>query len=71
MWIQYVIYLLLINNFLLKLKVSTYSFYIYRRTGIIFGLDHSIFESFDPLYLLDKQNGFQTQYFVKVCRTPV
>lgn len=29
-----------------------------------YGLYHSLLEWFHPLYLLDKKNGFKTQYFV-------
>jgi alpha-L-fucosidase len=36
------------------------------RTNITFGLYHSMFEWFHPLYLEDKQNGFQTQLFPNV-----
>nr|ATU82889.1 secreted Glycosyl hydrolase-like protein [Pristhesancus plagipennis] len=34
------------------------------KTGIHFGLYHSLFEWFNPLYLSDKKNNFTTQYFV-------
>ena len=37
------------------------------RTSINFGLYHSMFEWFHPLYLEDKQNGFKTQLFPNVC----
>ncbi len=37
------------------------------RTNITFGLYHSMFEWFHPLYLEDKQNGFKTQLFPNVC----
>ncbi len=36
------------------------------RTDIAFGLYHSMFEWFHPLYLEDKQNGFKTQLFPNV-----
>ncbi len=39
---------------------------IRNRTNIVFGLYHSLFEWFNPLYLLDKQNNFTTQYFSQV-----
>jgi alpha-L-fucosidase len=42
---------------------------IRNRTSIEFGLYHSMFEWFNPLYLEDKQNGFKTQLFTNVCRT--
>ncbi|NP_001106897.1 alpha-L-fucosidase 1 L homeolog precursor [Xenopus laevis] len=35
-----------------------------RKRNISVGLYHSLLEWFHPLYLLDKQNGFKTQYFV-------
>ncbi|XP_015412683.1 PREDICTED: tissue alpha-L-fucosidase [Myotis davidii] len=35
-----------------------------RKRNIRYGLYHSLFEWFHPLYLLDKKNGFKTQYFV-------
>jgi hypothetical protein len=36
---------------------------IRNRTNITFGLYHSLFEWFHPLYLEDKQNGYKTQLF--------
>jgi len=39
------------------------------RTNITFGVYHSMFEWFNPLYLEDKQNGFKTQLFPNVCYT--
>ena len=39
---------------------------IRNRTSIRFGLYHSMFEWFNPLYLMDKNNKYETQYFVKV-----
>ncbi|CAF5157273.1 unnamed protein product, partial [Rotaria sp. Silwood1] len=36
---------------------------IRNRTDIVFGLYHSMFEWFNPLYLQDKQYGFKTQLF--------
>lgn len=41
---------------------------IRNRTDIVFGLYHSMFEWFNPLYLQDKEAGFQTQFFPTVCR---
>ncbi|KAJ9592723.1 hypothetical protein L9F63_015603, partial [Diploptera punctata] len=35
------------------------------KTDIKFGLYHSLYEWFNPLYLYDKNNGFKTQLFVK------
>ena len=32
-----------------------------------FGLYHSLFEWFHPLYLSDKKSGWKTQDFVNVC----
>jgi len=40
---------------------------IRNRTNITFGVYHSMFEWFHPLYLEDKQNGFKTQLFANVC----
>ena len=37
------------------------------RTDLVFGLYHSMYEWFHPLYLEDKQNGFKTQFFPNVC----
>ena len=37
------------------------------RTDLVFGLYHSMYEWFHPLYLEDKKNGFKTQYFPSVC----
>ncbi|CAF1685647.1 unnamed protein product [Rotaria magnacalcarata] len=36
---------------------------IRNRTDIVFGLYHSMYEWFHPLYLEDKKNGFKTQMF--------
>lgn len=43
---------------------------IRNKTDIRFGLYHSLFEWFNPLYLADKKNKFTTQDFVKyvLCR---
>ncbi|XP_064599860.1 alpha-L-fucosidase-like [Liolophura sinensis] len=38
---------------------------IRNQTSVIFGLYHSLFEWFNPLYLQDKQNNWTTQDFVK------
>ncbi|KAE8624651.1 hypothetical protein XENTR_v10006013 [Xenopus tropicalis] len=35
-----------------------------RKRNLSVGLYHSLLEWFHPLYLLDKKNGFKTQYFV-------
>uniref|UniRef100_A0ABM5ET36 Alpha-L-fucosidase n=1 Tax=Pogona vitticeps TaxID=103695 RepID=A0ABM5ET36_9SAUR len=35
-----------------------------RKRNIRYGLYHSLFEWFHPLYLMDKKNGFKTQFFV-------
>ncbi|GFT63870.1 alpha-L-fucosidase [Nephila pilipes] len=37
---------------------------IRNKTDIHFGVYHSMFEWFHPLYILDKKNGYKTQYFV-------
>ncbi len=37
------------------------------RTNMTFGLYHSMYEWFHPLYLEDKQNDFKTQFFPNVC----
>jgi len=37
---------------------------IRNRTDIVFGLYHSLFEWYNPLYLNDKSNGYETQDFV-------
>ena len=39
---------------------------IRRHTKIHFGLYHSLFEWFNPLYLEDKAAGFKTHKFVEV-----
>jgi alpha-L-fucosidase len=36
---------------------------IRNRTDLVFGLYHSVFEWFNPLFLEDQKNGFQTQFF--------
>ncbi len=38
------------------------------RTNITFGVYHSMFEWFNPLFLEDKQNNFTTRLFADVCR---
>ncbi len=40
---------------------------IRNKPNIHFGLYHSLFEWFNPLFLEDKKNNFTTQYFAKVC----
>jgi hypothetical protein len=40
---------------------------IRNRTDIHFGLYHSLFDFYHPLYLKDKASGFKTQKFVEVC----
>ncbi|CAF1176629.1 unnamed protein product [Adineta ricciae] len=40
------------------------------RTNITFGLYHSMFEWFHPLYLEDKQSGFKTQLFPNMKTLP-
>jgi len=37
------------------------------RSDIYFGLYHSLFEWFHPLYLEDKANQFKTTKFPQVC----
>ena len=39
---------------------------IRNRTDITFGLYHSLFEWFNPLYLKDRANHFETQDYVEV-----
>ena len=39
---------------------------IRNRTDLVFGIYHSLYEWFHPVYLQDKQNGFKTQYFSSV-----
>ncbi|XP_028369746.1 tissue alpha-L-fucosidase [Phyllostomus discolor] len=41
-----------------------------RKRNIRYGLYHSLFEWFHPLYQLDKKNGFKTQYFVTAKTMP-
>ncbi|KAK3889033.1 hypothetical protein Pcinc_006909 [Petrolisthes cinctipes] len=41
-----------------------------KATDIHFGLYHSLFEWFNPLYLMDKKNNFTTNYFVKTKTMP-
>jgi hypothetical protein len=36
------------------------------RTDLHFGLYHSMFEWYNPLYLADKASGFKTRKFVEV-----
>ena len=39
---------------------------IRKRTNIHFGIYHSLFEWFNPLYLEDEKNNYTTQHFVAV-----
>lgn len=41
-----------------------------RKRNIRYGLYHSLFEWFHPLYLLDKKNGLKTQHFVSTKTMP-
>lgn len=40
---------------------------IRNRTDITFGLYHSMFEWFHPLFLEDTKNNYTTQLFLNVC----
>ncbi|CAF4368733.1 unnamed protein product, partial [Adineta steineri] len=40
------------------------------RTNITFGLYHSMYEWFHPLYLEDKKNGFKTQFLPNMKTLP-
>ncbi|EEC04545.1 alpha-L-fucosidase, putative [Ixodes scapularis] len=40
------------------------------KTHLVFGLYHSLFEWFNPLYRLDKNNNFTTDFFVKTKTMP-
>ena len=37
-----------------------------KEAGLHYGLYHSLYEWFNPKYILDKGNGFTTQTFIKV-----
>ena len=39
---------------------------IRNRTDLVFGLYHSLYEWFHPLFLEDKKNKFQTRFFAEV-----
>jgi len=39
-----------------------------RRTDLHFGLYHSLFEWFNPIYNADSESNFTTRRFVEVCR---
>ena len=39
---------------------------IRNRTNLTFGVYHSLYEWFHPVYLQDKKNGFKTQIFTAV-----
>lgn len=41
-----------------------------RKKDLKFGLYHSLYEWFHPLYLRDKRNNFKTQYFVRMKTMP-
>ncbi|XP_041664065.1 tissue alpha-L-fucosidase-like [Cheilinus undulatus] len=41
-----------------------------KKRGLHWGLYHSLFEWFNPLYMLDKANGFKTQHFVAAKALP-
>lgn len=40
------------------------------KTDIHFGVYHSLFEWYNPVYNIDKENNFKTQYFVKTKALP-
>jgi alpha-L-fucosidase len=61
---NYLIHFITVSFFLLSGELASA---IRNRTDIVFGLYHSMFEWFNPLYLEDKSNNFTTQYFVNVC----
>jgi len=56
------LYFLLLNmTFLGDLAAA-----IRNRTNLVFGLYYSLFEWFNPVYLQDKANNWNTQYYAKV-----
>lgn len=44
--------------------VGELAYAVRKNSKLHFGLYHSLYEWFNPLYLLDKRNSFSTQYFV-------
>jgi hypothetical protein len=65
-WVYFALLLFCILYFFV-LHLGDLATAIRTRTNITFGLYHSMFEWFHPLYLEDKQNGFKTQLFPNVC----
>ena len=51
---------------LFKISPGELAAAIRSKTDIHFGLYHSLFEWFHPLYLQDQKHNFSTDYFVKV-----
>jgi hypothetical protein len=71
MWAQNEIYLVRYGTPFLSLFIffdlGDLANAIRNRTDLVFGLYHSMYEWFHPLYLEDKKNGFQSQQFPNVC----
>ncbi len=63
----HVVFLLL--HFYFVLYLGDFASAIRNRTNITFGLYHSMFEWFHPLYLEDQKNNFTTQLFPNVYRS--
>ena len=38
-----------------------------KKGGVHVGLYHSLFEWYNPLFEIDKENHFSTQHFTEVC----
>ena len=54
------------NTFNLSFVLGDLASAIRNKTDIKFGVYHSLFEWFNPLYLQDKANKWKTQKFVSV-----
>lgn len=55
-----------VSDLLISLFSGELAQAVRQNTNLVFGLYHSLFEWFNPLYLKDQANNYQTQDYVKV-----
>ena len=61
-----IIHLIIVKDPVCSLILGELAQAIRKNTNLKFGLYHSLFEWFNPLYLKDQANKYQSQDYVKV-----